>query len=677
MSELRIETLDMPGADVGPLNPLPRLPGTRTRDLHALALTPEPGVPADIVRNMTYGRVASPLPYAVQDGYTRQKSHRNFRVAVLENDRLRATVMLEHGGRLRSLYSKEFERELLFANPVFQPANLAIRNAWFCGGVEWNIGLIGHSPFTCSPLFAAEVDSGAGFPVLRLWEFERIRSVPFQIDMFLPDESPALFVRVRIRNPHTQPVPMYWWSNIAVTESEDTRVLVPADSAYHFDYGKRTLELSTIPLRNEVDVSHPTNLPQSTDFFFHIPEGVHPWICALDKTGCGLMQTSTSRLRGRKLFAWGMGAGGRTWQRFLAQPGCAYIEVQAGLARTQAEHLPMPAGCEWEWLEAYSAMAADPVAVQGMNWTRATAEAARCIEERVPRGTLEDTFTASHAWKDMPPVKLFQLGAGWGALERLRRKQDRERPFSTSAIRFPDVSLGSEQAPWLELLRTGRFPCPEQITSIPPAFMLREPWFERLCAATDKNADSGNWFAWLHRGIMEAARDDAESARTSWKRSHSLEPNPWALRNLAHLAQTEGKISAAADLLTEAHALHSALLPLAVEFARAMLEARRAKDLLHWIADMPATIQNAGRIQLLRIRALIGLERLDEAEEHLLQGIELVDVREGETSLSDLWFTVQEKRVHRREGVPRDAALRARVRREFPPPRHLDFRQST
>ena len=62
-----------------------------------------------------------------------------FRVAVLENDHLRATFLLELGGRLWSLLHKPTGRELLSVNPVFQPANLAIRNAWFSGGVEWNI----------------------------------------------------------------------------------------------------------------------------------------------------------------------------------------------------------------------------------------------------------------------------------------------------------------------------------------------------------------------------------------------------------------------------------------------------------------------------------------------------------------------------------------------------------
>jgi Domain of unknown function (DUF5107) len=50
------------------------------------------------------------------------------------------------GGRLWSLVHKPTGRELLHRNPNFWPANLALRNAWVAGGVEWNLGTIGHSP---------------------------------------------------------------------------------------------------------------------------------------------------------------------------------------------------------------------------------------------------------------------------------------------------------------------------------------------------------------------------------------------------------------------------------------------------------------------------------------------------------------------------------------------------
>src|SRR5437773_627507 len=79
-------------------------------------------------------------------------------------------------------------------------------------------------------------DQYDGTPVLRLYEWERVRCVPFQIDCWLPDDSPFLMVRVRIINPNDHAIPMYWWSNIAVPEHADVRVLGPADKAYRHDY---------------------------------------------------------------------------------------------------------------------------------------------------------------------------------------------------------------------------------------------------------------------------------------------------------------------------------------------------------------------------------------------------------------------------------------------------------
>jgi hypothetical protein len=266
MSELRIESWTMPAADLGPENPLPPL---RTEgELHVVE--DAPGIPVEMLKNMAYGHIPNILPYTMQDGYTRCRRPRDFRAAVLENEFLRAVFLLEFGGRLWSLLHKPSRRELLDVNPVFQPANLAIRNAWFSRGVEWNIGTIGHCPFTCAPLFAAHVERADRAPVLRLYEWERIRQVPFQIDVYLPDGSPVLFVRVRIINPHDRQVPMYWWSNIAVSETPDTRGVVPAESAYTFGCSAGGLRVVPVPNTDETDITYPTNVERSADFFFHI-----------------------------------------------------------------------------------------------------------------------------------------------------------------------------------------------------------------------------------------------------------------------------------------------------------------------------------------------------------------------------------------------------------------------
>src|SRR5687768_1514077 len=220
MSQLTLLPFTLSAANLGGENPLTPLRPYETASAAGIPIQRGDGDYPD------RGDEASILPYRLQDQYDRNLQPRTFTSAVLENEYLRATFVLALGGRMWSLFDKRAGRELLSSNPVFQPANFAARDAWFTGGVEWNIGIIGHCPLTCSPLFAARVAGDDGQPVLRLYEFERIRRVVFQVDCWLPaasavespDRSHFLMVRVRIQNPNHHAVPMYWWSNIGVVE---------------------------------------------------------------------------------------------------------------------------------------------------------------------------------------------------------------------------------------------------------------------------------------------------------------------------------------------------------------------------------------------------------------------------------------------------------------------------
>ncbi|MFF1796422.1 DUF5107 domain-containing protein, partial [Kitasatospora sp. NPDC058263] len=215
---LRIEGAADPAAGCLPI--LRGLPA-RTAD-DAGATDPE------MRRNLGYGRPHTLLPYTRQDRYDRSRTTRELPTVVLENEHLTATFLPGYGGRLWSLVHRPSGRELLHRNPVLQPANLALRDAWIAGGVEWNLGTTGHWPLTCEPLHAVRTTTADGTPVLRMYEFERLRRLVLQIDAWLPAGSPVLYVHVSVQNPNDAEVPVYWWSNIAVPETGQTRVVGPA-----------------------------------------------------------------------------------------------------------------------------------------------------------------------------------------------------------------------------------------------------------------------------------------------------------------------------------------------------------------------------------------------------------------------------------------------------------------
>ena len=87
------------------------------------------------------GMISTMLPYLQQDGYGRALYLKSYTAAILENENLKAVFLPELGGRLWSLYDKVAGRELLYKNETIHFGNLSLRNAWFCGGVEWNVSI--------------------------------------------------------------------------------------------------------------------------------------------------------------------------------------------------------------------------------------------------------------------------------------------------------------------------------------------------------------------------------------------------------------------------------------------------------------------------------------------------------------------------------------------------------
>lgn len=579
-TSLRRTEIVLPAASLGPVNPLPPL--ASLQEIHDVENVDE--LPADLAAAVQYGRLASTLPYLLQDSYDRELVPRALSALVLENDRLRATVLPGLGGRLYSLWDKLNGRELLFRNPVFQPANLALRNAWFAGGVEWNLGSTGHTTLTCAPMHAGSLPGPDGSPVLRLWEWERTRDLGHQVDFWLPPGSSLLFVGVRIRNPWPHDVPAYWWSNIAVSQTPDTRILVPAKEAWHFDY---TRKLSLVPVTE--DLLRPMRHTDAADFFFEIPEGEPPWIAVVDGSGNGLIQASTARLRGRKLFVWGEGPGGRRWQEWLAPgaDGHGYCEIQAGLARTQLEHLPLPGNTSWDWLEAYG-----------------------------PYGSVPDLEDRQQEWRsvaDVEPVERLHQGSGWGALELAREE------LVLPGTPFVEADLGPEQEPWLALL-DGRFLDGEA----PGSSLVAAPWRALLEAAEE------TWLSSYHLGVARWHAGERDAAIAAWRRSAALAPSPWALRNL-------GVATGDPDLLVAAYELAPELLPLVIEMANALLDAGRVDEAGVVLERARARWPEHGRLALLSARARLRAGDLHAARQVFDDGFELADLREGEALLTETW----------------------------------------
>jgi tetratricopeptide (TPR) repeat protein len=435
-------------------------------------------------------------------------------------------------------------------------------------------------------------------------------------------------------------VAMYWWSNTAVPERDDIRVLVPARQAYASSYD-RTVRVVDFPGPGEIDRTWPARSPHAADYFFDLARSERPWIAAVDGSGRGLGQTSTRRLVGRKVFCWGAGRGGRRWQDWLSPEGGEYLEIQAGLAATQYEHVKMPAGATWSWVEAYGAIDATPTICHGDDWAAATAHVQTHIRALASDDELNEQLKLATALADQAPEEMVCNGSGWGALERDVRQRVAVAWLDETGTPFPDSTMGPQQEVWRDLLRDGAALAGADPRVPPNSYVAGDVWDALLSGAAP------SWARDYHLAVRAHAAGDLPAAHRHYNASLARQRSAWALRGLALVAAEQGDHATARDLLRAAVDIAPAEPTLRYEAVRAALDAGDASLALDLVDAAPPSLPRNGRLRLLEIQAALDGGDQARASRLLASGIEVPDLREGETSLALLWL-----RTHPDQQVP-------------------------
>ena len=83
--------------------------------------------------------------------------------------------------------------------------------------------------------------------------------------------------------------------------------------------------------------------------------------------------------------------------------------------------------------------------------------------------------------------------------------------------------------------------------------------------------------------------------------------------------------------------------------------------------------KNDGRLKLCRVKALMGLGRYNEATEILNYSLNMPDIKEGDTAISDVWFDLYGKILSEETGITDPEKLRQLTEEKYPL-KNLDFR---
>lgn len=617
-------------SDLGPENSVPDLiPGENIQNKTNFFLDEDDEIYEG------YGKRETAFPYRQYTCYTRTRKEKELPTAILENRFLKATFLPTYGGRLWSLIDKTTGENLLYTNDVIRPSNLAIRNAWFSGGVEWNISMIGHTPFTMEPLFTSKLEKEDGTPVLRMYEYERVRKVTYQMDFWLEENSRFLNCRMRIFNQTDEMVPMYWWSNMAVPEYEGGRIIVPAKEA--FTNREDGVYKVDIPMVNGNDISKYKEIPNQVDYFFHIPKESPKYIANINKNGYGLLHLSTSRLVSRKLFSWGKNEASDNWQDFLTEHAGRYVEIQGGLGKTQYGCIPMAPHTAWEWVELYGAVQTSKDA-SSASYEQALREMNQIVEQQL-QILQPETILSSTKLLAKQPAQLIQTGNGYGALENALRSYRGESQLS-SHLDFG--TLSSQYKEWMDFLETGHFPEKDPL-EVPYDFMADDTFYKKL-KETIQTINHQNWYAFYQLGLYYFQKNNIDASTECFIESMTLEPNPWAYHGLSVIYLKNQKNHGAIEFILKGYEMRKDDLSYLKETLKILLLAKGYEEIKKLYHTLPKDFAEESRVLFDYLIALArtGQEKevLDYLNEHHLV---LEDLRECETSLGSLWEEVYER----------------------------------
>ena len=417
---------------------------------------------------------------------------------------------------------------------------------------------------------------------------------------------------------------------MAVPEGPETRVVTDANQAFHHHPRlKKFIMADILHYDDKIDVTYPVHLDHSVDFFFKVPKPNRKFIASLDKNGSGLVQTSTDALRGRKLFLWGTHPGGGRWQSFLSDGTGRYVEIQAGLAHSQMESIPVAAGDEVEWLEAYGLLETEPEKIHSLDWEAAKTEVKARLETALPRNLLDKELVRTKKTILGIPGKELRNGSGWGALENLFRKKYGQPMIKQP--KFHENSLTYAQEPWCELLQSGTFTPPETLSNISAYAVSDKKWIPLLLKAAET---SDNWFVEYHLGVIYFANSEIDKAKERFIKSAAMKKTLWAYHALSQLEDSEKAL----DYMNEC----MKLAPMSYWLAKSAMELynqyrlfEKSYALYHRI---PPDIIDTGRLKLLYAAACIGLKKTDECAALLSKPFEVADLRECELTFHELWF---------------------------------------
>lgn len=266
-------------------------------------------------------------PYHSFDGFTSVPQKHKWKVVTLENDYIQVFVCPEIGGKVWGAIEKSTGKEFIYSNDVVKFRNIAMRGPWTSGGIEFNLGLIGHTPATAGPVDYCTRENADGSVSCIVGNIDLPSRTQWRVEIRLPKDK-AYFETIPLwYNPTPIPQSYYCFMTGSAAVSDDLEFFYPGNQAL-----EHSGEVKSWPEQEGHIKSMYANNAYDSHTSVHVVGDYNDFMGGYyHKSNFGFGHWALySDMPGRKLWLWALSPEGGIWKDLLTDSHGQYMEFQAG-----------------------------------------------------------------------------------------------------------------------------------------------------------------------------------------------------------------------------------------------------------------------------------------------------------------------------------------------------------
>ncbi len=340
------------GFQGGACAPQSRAVVQETRETITTYAFAEPDPVPILTRSGLWGRGARLYPYTFIDQFSREGKPQEWKVVRLDNPYISVAVLPEVGGKVWGALEKSTGREFIYTNKALKFREIALRGPWTSGGLEFNFGIVGHTPSGAHPVDYVMLENPDGSVSCVVGNLDLPSRTRWSVSITLPPDKAFFETRAFWYNPTSLNQSYYVWMNGAVRTSDDLQYTFPGTSRIGHDY---SVSLKNWPVDSSGrDLSwYRNNNFGSYKSYFTVGE-YEDWFGGYwhdSEFGFGHWARYDD-VPGHKLWIWGLSRQGMIWEDLLTDQDGQYSEPQSGRLLNQSDHSVFPpySGDRWKEL---------------------------------------------------------------------------------------------------------------------------------------------------------------------------------------------------------------------------------------------------------------------------------------------------------------------------------------